>query len=187
MNKKENTRSKQTKQKIRQALMDLLKHKKFNEIYVRDICAVAAINRSSFYEHYQDINDLMLQIETDLSQHVAGFFADIPHINQQTFIHLFELIQANAEFYRAFLIDRAGSSMDVADFQFFYPKMAENFTVKTELSDNEIVYHMAFFAGGLSAICKAWLLGGMKETPAQMAAILSKEYSEKQNLWFGRA
>ena len=183
MNKKENSRSQQTKIKIRQALMDLLKCKNLNEIYVRDICTMAQINRSSFYEHYQDINDLMMHIEADLSQHIAGFFVNIPHVSQQSFVQMFEFIQNNAEFYHAFLVNRAGSLMDVIDFKSYIPKMLENPNLQTTFSQDEIVYHMAFFAAGLSALCKAWLLNDMQETPAQMAKILSNEYAGKQNQW----
>ena len=54
METQKNTRSRATKEKIFKALMYLLKRKKFNEIYVKDICTVACIHRSSFYEHYTE-------------------------------------------------------------------------------------------------------------------------------------
>ena len=67
--------------------------------------------------------------------------------------------------------------MDVNDFKAFIPKMMTNSDVRTMYAENEIVYHMAFFSAGLSALCKAWLMSGMKETPAQMAEILMHEYT----------
>ena len=62
MNKEGNARSEATKQKINRALMYLLTHKSFNEIYVKDVCTIACINRSSFYEHYQDIKRVISAI-----------------------------------------------------------------------------------------------------------------------------
>ena len=179
MIKKEDTRAKLTKEKIRNALMYLLKRKSFNDIYVKDICTIACINRSSFYEHYQDINDLMIQVEGELSKQVASFFSDIPYFSRESFIKLFDFIKINAEFYTAFLTNREGSFMDMNDFKSFIPKMSKDIDVKSDYSENEIIYHMAFFAAGLSAICKAWLMNGMKETPEQMAEILLNEYSKK--------
>ena len=34
-----------------------------NDISIKEICYEAGINRSSFYVHYQDINDLMIKVE----------------------------------------------------------------------------------------------------------------------------
>lgn len=63
MNKISNMRAQATKDKIQRALIYLLKRKPFDQIFVKDICTIACINRSSFYEHYQDINDLMIKTE----------------------------------------------------------------------------------------------------------------------------
>ena len=63
MNVSGNSRSAYTKQKIQQAFMDLLGKKTFDKISVSDICGLAEISRPSFYAHYDDINDLILQIE----------------------------------------------------------------------------------------------------------------------------
>ena len=86
MNTKNNLRSQNTKKKIYDALMYLLKHKDFDHIYVKDICNVACINRSSFYEHYQDINDLMIQTEQFLSKNMAEIFKNPPYYTTDTFI-----------------------------------------------------------------------------------------------------
>ena len=45
--------------------------------------------------------------------------------------------------------------------------------------DSDIEFHMAFFSGGLQAICNAWLLTGMKKTPEQMADVIFEEYKDK--------
>lgn len=62
MNVDNNLRFKSTEDKIRNALATLLKKKNFQDIYIyiKDVCKEAGINRSTFYEHYQDINDLMI-------------------------------------------------------------------------------------------------------------------------------
>ena len=42
----------------------------------------------------------------------------------------------------------------------------------------DLEFHMAFFAGGLQALCNAWILTGMEKSPYQMADIIIDEYKE---------
>lgn len=179
MNRIDNIRTKQTKEKIKNALFYLIKRKSFNEIFVKDICTIACINRSTFYQYYQDINDLMIQTETDLSHSMSEFFKDMPYYNKDSFIKMFEFIKANSDFYIAYLKNHEGSFMAENDFKSYKKKLENNLDVKSSYKENEIVYHLAFFSAGLNAICKVWLNGGMIETPEQMAEIIHNEYSKK--------
>ena len=173
MEKEKNRRANATKEKIYNALLYLLKRKKFNEIYVKDICTVACIHRSSFYEHYQDINDLMIKTEERLSRGIAEIFDDPHPFERQRFIALFEFIGKNSDFYSAYLNDEA-QTMGQADF-IKYVKATKN--ARTYQSE-DLEFHMAFFSGGLQAVCKAWILSGMKKTPEQMADVIFDEYKE---------
>lgn len=178
MNKQGNARASATKEKIRNALMYLLKHKKFNDIYVKDVCAIACINRSSFYAHYQDINDLMIQTENELSKQMNSIFDSFPVFNNENYIRLFEFIRENKEFYRAYLKNNDCSFMAQSDFKNRL-ETAKNFKVQLAYTESEMLYHMAFFGAGLNAVCKIWLMNGMQETPEQLAEIIKKEYGDK--------
>jgi AcrR family transcriptional regulator len=71
----ENRRIRMTKKLIKDALVSLLQKKTLDKISVREICDVADVNRSTFYDHYEDIyalfhemeNDFISQIPTDYS------------------------------------------------------------------------------------------------------------------------
>lgn len=179
MNTFGNIRSEGTKEKIQKSLMYLLKRKNFNEIYVKDICKIACINRSSFYSHYEDINDLMMQTEKKLSKNIEDIFSNPPFYNEDSFIKMFSFIRENADFYKAYLTNHEGSFMAETDFKNFKLKIQQNSTAKQVYPENEIVYHLAFFSAGLNAICKVWLNDGMKETPEELAKIIQKEYENK--------
>lgn len=178
MNKEGNARSEATKQKINRALMYLLTHKSFNEIYVKDVCTIACINRSSFYEHYQDINDLMIKTEKSLSKQIEEIFENVPYFNNDCYVKMFRFIKENKEFYSAYVNNNDGSLMAETDFKKFYTKM-KNSTARADFKENELIYHMAFFSAGLLAICKTWIANDFKETPEEMAEIVHKEYSKK--------
>ena len=174
MQNHKNPRSSATKEKIYYALMTLLKTKKFNDIYVKDICAEAGINRSSFYEHYRDINDLMIKTEEKLSSGISEIFNKSENFDRRCFIAFFEFICEHRDFYYAYLTYNEYTAMGQADFV-KYLNSAQNQSEK----DDDVQFHMAFFSGGLQAICKAWILTGMKKTPEQMTDIIFEEYKEK--------
>ena len=64
--KKEDGRVRITRQMIRTALLNLLREKPLQHITVRELCEKASINRGTFYAHYDDIYDLMEQIEQSM-------------------------------------------------------------------------------------------------------------------------
>ena len=60
MEKKKDLRIIKTQKVLFKALEDLLKDKSFEDIKVSDICSEALINRSTFYDHYEDKYELLL-------------------------------------------------------------------------------------------------------------------------------
>lgn len=50
--------------------MELLKVKSVDRITIRDLTERVEINRCTFYHHYQDIYDLLEQIEDGVMEHV---------------------------------------------------------------------------------------------------------------------
>ena len=52
-----------TKLLIRKAFTSLLSEKPIESITVKELCALAGINRGTFYTHYQDIYELLGEIE----------------------------------------------------------------------------------------------------------------------------
>ena len=55
----ENRRSKMTKKLIKEALIELLSKKDLQHISVKRICENADLNRSTFYLHYETIEELL--------------------------------------------------------------------------------------------------------------------------------
>lgn len=48
-----------TKRSLKKALLTLLKEKKFKDITVTDIVSYAGVNRGSFYNHFQNKEELL--------------------------------------------------------------------------------------------------------------------------------
>ena len=60
--RKQDRRTRYTRQTIKDTFLELLKQKSFTKITVTEICKNAEINRGTFYLHYYDIYDVLSDI-----------------------------------------------------------------------------------------------------------------------------
>lgn len=175
MNIFNNQRYISTEEKIQKALFSLLKYRKYNDIAIKEICYEAGINRSSFYAHYQDINDLMIKTEEKLSSEISKIFNPNILWTENVFEKLFSFLYDNREFYKSYLETNEQTFMEKNDF-INYIKIINSTHKDIGFNESEKIYHMAFFAGGIKALTKAWIKNNCKETPQQMAKIITNEY-----------
>ena len=71
MNTKNNQRYRDSEKKIRDALMKLMEDQELEDVTVMDICKEADIHRTTFYAHYEDIYDLMEQVERQIRRELS--------------------------------------------------------------------------------------------------------------------
>ena len=74
-----------TKQMLKDALMELLESQPLSAISVTKLCQLADVNRSTFYSYYDDILDLLKEIENDLIEQIPVIQKPAPRtaVNQQ--------------------------------------------------------------------------------------------------------
>lgn len=75
----EDRRVRKTKKAIQDVFCELVKEKKLNEITIKELCAKADINKSTFYLHYRDIYDLADTIQGILIQDVCVIIDEYPY------------------------------------------------------------------------------------------------------------
>ena len=63
---KMDARKRYTQMVLKQSFLKLLKEKPVNRITVKEVCALAQLNRATFYAHYSDCFALMESIENEL-------------------------------------------------------------------------------------------------------------------------
>lgn len=110
MNTKNNQRTRLSKMLFKNALMDLLKEKgSINKVSVRELCDRAELNRSTFYAHYQEPNDLLIEIETELldatEEHLKKIGAENEIGAHKYILSFLQYIRQNDKPFRALLID----------------------------------------------------------------------------------
>ena len=67
-----------TDRAIEQAFMELREKNPLEKIKIKDLCAMACINKSTFYAHYEDIYALANALENKL---IESILASVPHTN----------------------------------------------------------------------------------------------------------
>lgn len=94
---KNNRRVRFTRSALREALIDLILEKPLVSITVKDICARADINRSTFYLHFKDVTDILRTTEDEIIEHTPTHkrkFRDLQEI-EGFFIDFLEQIRNN--------------------------------------------------------------------------------------------
>ena len=66
-----------TKKNIRDAFLELRKKQSLDEIKVNALCEKAMINKTTFYNHYQDIYELSDELEAEVLDSFFNNFTDI--------------------------------------------------------------------------------------------------------------
>ena len=178
MNIKNNSRYKASSEKIETAFLALILNHKYEDINISQICEQANINRSTFYCHYDDINDLVIKIESKFAKSMASIFDYGLKQNHQAFVEMFTFIKENKYFYKAFLsipyqtLAEANTKIDVL----------RNIGEKTNIDRTNnigIFYRASFFGAGIKEMCRLWLERDCIESPEEMAKLLLDEYKNR--------
>ena len=85
MTKKEDLRIRKTKANFYRALSDLLKEKDFSNIKVIDICKKSNLNRSTFYDHFNDKNELLESYLNYLGDDLINYLSDTSFKNNKDY------------------------------------------------------------------------------------------------------
>lgn len=106
MEKKKDLRVVKTKNLLYQTLIDLMKDKTFEEIKVSDICSKAMINRSTFYAHYEDKYELLVDFISNLKEEfINELNKNNNNLNtREYYIKLIELFLDHIESKKMFIV-----------------------------------------------------------------------------------
>lgn len=160
-----------TKQALAASLKKLLQKKFLDDITVKEIVEDCAVNRQTFYYHFQDIYDLLrFFLEHEASTALQGSTTW-----QQALLRAFRYIQAeHMVVYHIFLSD----GREHLDCQVY--TMARHIIVSIldqcsqdlEISDPDRRFLADFYMYALSGMMVGWMAQDMKEEPEELVAQL---------------
>ncbi len=174
-------RVRRTRMRLRAALTQLTREKSLREISVRELTELAGINRCTFYLHYHDIFELYEQVQREISEEIGAILRAHPPCEAREqprllLCSLYDYFTQNADICAA-LLDRCG---DTTLFNYFMELMREHFLkfwlIYGALGQESMSfdYPFAYAAFGCAGLVQEWFHSGMKESPAEMAALTER-------------
>ena len=179
MNKTNNARSIQSKDAIRKAYLNLvISRSDISTISVSDICKKAGVNRTTFYSHYEGIDDLVASIYEWMVEEFLHVFEEEAKEAKHSydFNKLFRNIKENQIFYKIYF--KLGFDFK----ELFLKNGAADVAGEFYKDTSHVDYHIEFFGAGISAIIQKWLNSGCKEEPEVIGRILQEEYQKRNTV-----
>jgi len=185
MEKKQDLRVVKTREAIQNAFVQLIEEKGFEAMTIKDITEKARINRGTFYAHYQDKYHCLSSYESELLEGIvdiakkhdpfrktAGFESDSLPIA----IDIFQYLDRNREMLKALLSPKGDpyfqSKLKQTTWELLYEKTAASL-VDSEQMQVPPEFLASYISGAHLSVIQTWLDHGCKETPEEMAKILS--------------
>lgn len=179
--KSENRSVKNTKRRLKQGLITLLKEKPASEITVKELCDLVDINRGTFYYHFTDIFDMLRKIQEDF---FIEFYQIINQMNttalpdreaSNMLIKIFSFFDENAELCEVML----GKNGDISFVQrlkkLVDEKCSDAWKEAGSLMDPaEYELFNSFIISGYIGLLETWLKTGRKQLPEEMANFVVK-------------
>ena len=109
---KMDARRRYTQMVLKQAFLTLLSEKPVNRITVKEVCALAQLNRATFYAHYSDCFALMECIEQEL---IDAFVQSLRYVNSMDVTALidaiYDMVDRNQTACRALVLGNTNSTV----------------------------------------------------------------------------
>ena len=177
MNKagEENRSVRNTRRRLREALLRLLEQKPLHEISVKELTELADVNRGTFYFHYQDIFDLLGSMEDAFFEQLDRTLSENPVRGGGVYPYLhaiFSFLEENRDFCRIMLgphgdmqfVDRVKQRVD-AQCSFIWQMLAP------ETAPECYAMYNAFIINGCIGLLQEWLSGRSGLTEASVTEL----------------
>jgi len=167
MKPKSDLRIIKTQMNIYNALTNLLKVKSFENIKVSDICSEALINRSTFYDHYTDKYELLIDfinnqkklLEEALNNNDS--FTSIKDYYIELIKLLLNHVEENISVYQSIVLNNENSVI-MNIFIDVITKDVENKILKAKRNNASSKIITKFYVGAVVNVCMEWLINNHK-------------------------
>lgn len=186
MNRAEN-RYFQTAARMNRALLELLGEKGYEYITVKELCARAGVNRSTFYLHYDGMADLLSETVEQTLQSLLDKFEERPEdfirrIGTDERENLILLTPRYLSVYLEFIRENRA----VLRAAYSNPEALQTWNMARDLTrhilcpimrrfdvpEGDMPYYAAFYLRGAMAIVEEWLSSDCSRSDAEIAELL---------------
>lgn len=170
-----------------QTLIKLLEKKELNYISIKEICSCAGVNRSTFYLHYETINDLL----NETISYITNKLIENYDISPDTFIKQIhtadkeDLILINKTYLKPFIIfikdykniflsafQNSGTLMTKDKYHNLNKYILDPILTKFKVKEDEKKYLINFYLDGIFGIIKTWVLNDCNDDVDKVVDII---------------
>jgi hypothetical protein len=168
-----------------EALILLLEKKDFEFITIKEICAKAGVNRSTFYLHYENINDLIKECGNYLNKKFIDKYKGKEELNIETnslndlylvddkfLIPYLNFVKENKTFY-CVVCKNPGIFGTVDQFNKLTKTTLMPIINRFGINENDGKYYLEFFIKGIIAVVMKWVDSGCVDDVNHIALIIN--------------
>ena len=175
--------------KMDEAFMEILEQKDFEYISIREICERAGVNRSTFYLHYETVNDLLEESINCMNEKFLEYFnqssdafvgriptADLDELYLVTPDYLKPYLEYIKEHQRIFLTAmKRSTALRLGDtFDRMYTHVLNPIMERFSIPEKEKKYLLSFYMNGILAVIKTWISGNCEDDIDYIVKIISE-------------
>ena len=188
MNKNE-TKYLNTARLMNEALLLLLEKKNYEFITVKEICEKAGVNRSTFYLHYETMDDLLGEsIEYILEKRNSRYsqekmldkekisnipLEDLVLITPTYIVPYLEFVKENKRIFSAVLSQPKAFRVG-AIFDNLFNDYITHIMARFDVPEQDRRYMLTYYMNGMNAVVMSWVKGGCREPVEYIADFLIK-------------
>lgn len=176
-------RVQRTRKLLRESLMSLILEEGYDDISILDITEKANLGRATFYLHFKDKDELLLEV---MDQLIEDFMGQVPQITEvhwhlhdtKTIVKLFDFAASHYDLYRILTIGKGGITAARQLQRSIAKNIQSSIQSELEALGTEALLPTDFianhFTGSLLAIIYWWLDSDMSYTAEEMANMFQK-------------
>lgn len=187
---------------MNQALIEILNKKDYEFITIKEICKKAGVNRSTFYLHYDNIDDLLCECLENTNKKFLSYFADknkdfaskikdnekneLILVTPEYLLPYLNYIKDNKVVYQV-SAKHPIIMQSIKKYNFLQEKILYPIYSRFNIQENLKKFFSAYYINGIYAIINEWIKEGCKDDiNLVMSAIIQcvrpfeNEYADKR-------
>lgn len=180
----QNLKVRKSRTALKRALIELMKKKACSKVTIKELCEKAGLNRSTFYANYTDIQDLLLDIHTDIFNNFShalveadlNFLVGTMENRIEAVTEIIVHLQSNVEIFQLLFVNNENNLFERNLSEYYLEKYA----VKNADFEKKcvILYHVI----GSFTMFRQWLFSKFPCTPRELARLICTQSENAVNL-----
>lgn len=157
----EDRRIAKTKNALREGFVTLLKTKSLNDITVAELCRVSNVDRRTFYNHYNNVGEIVDEIDAIAERILADAINDIPINTKEFFDQFTKIMLTNMDYYEVIVReDRSFAALEARCKRILSKALFDYYRDHSNIDDLYLEYMAEYCASGIMSVYTHWIRHG---------------------------